>query len=109
MTQYNTLSVNSCTSYAMMIECWEQVPHDRPTFKALYSKISKYIEHVASYLELGYNPFSVGRGASKDNKEVSKEEEDEEGLKRDGSPDVERKEDREGEREFEFQVIPPSV
>ena len=31
---------------------------DRPPFMELYRSTSKYIEHIAGYLELGYNPFA---------------------------------------------------
>ena len=33
-------------------------PGDRPTFKELYSNTSKYIERIAGYLDLEYNPFT---------------------------------------------------
>ena len=46
------------TSYAMMRKCWVMSPDDRPTFKELYSNTSKYIERIAGYLDLGYNPFT---------------------------------------------------
>ena len=45
-------------SYAMMRKCWETSPDDRPTFKELYSNTSKYIERIAGYLEMGFNPFA---------------------------------------------------
>ena len=41
----------------MMINCWVKAPSDRPTFRELYSNISKYIECIAGYLEMGFNPF----------------------------------------------------
>ena len=50
----------------MMRKCWEKAPNDRPTFKELYSSISKYIEHIAGYLDMGFNPFSGGEGKSCD-------------------------------------------
>lgn len=31
---------------------------DRPTFKELYLNTSKYIERIAGYLDLGFNPFT---------------------------------------------------
>lgn len=37
-------------------------PEDRPSFKELTKTISKYIERVAGYLEIGFNPFTVGGG-----------------------------------------------
>ena len=45
-----------------MKRCWEKAPNDRPTFKELYSSVSKYIEHIAGYLDMGFNPFSGGEG-----------------------------------------------
>ena len=43
----------------MMRKCWEISPDDRPTFNELYTNTSKYIEHIAGYLEMGFNPFAV--------------------------------------------------
>ena len=42
----------------MMRKCWEMKLDDRPSFMELYKSTSKYIEHIAGYLELGYNPFT---------------------------------------------------
>ena len=44
--------------YIMMRKCWEIVPENRPSFNELYKTTSKYIEQMAGYLELGFNPFS---------------------------------------------------
>ena len=52
-------------SYAMMKKCWETVPDDRPTFKELRKNTSKYIEHIAGYLEMGFNPFAGGEKVNK--------------------------------------------
>ena len=41
----------------MMRACWHFVPDDRPTFKEIRSNTSKYIEQIAGYLEIAYNPF----------------------------------------------------
>ena len=41
-----------------MMKCWEAEPNDRPSFKELHKATSKYTEHVAGYLELGFNPFA---------------------------------------------------
>ena len=57
----------------MMRKCWETEPDDRPTFKELYTNISKYIERVAGYLEMGFNPF----GGSKMVKSTVEEKDDE--------------------------------
>ena len=50
----------SGNSYIMMMKCWKMAPDDRPTFKEIYSNISKYIERMAGYLEMGFNPFAAG-------------------------------------------------
>ena len=42
----------------MMMKCWEMVPEDRPSFKELHENITKYVEHIAGYLEMGFNPFA---------------------------------------------------
>ena len=41
-----------------MRKCWETSPDDRPTFKELYTNTNKYIERIAGYLEMGFNPFA---------------------------------------------------
>ena len=46
-----------------MRRCWELAPEDRPTFKEVYTNISSYIEHMAGYLKMGFNPFSAGEVA----------------------------------------------
>ena len=79
----------------MMRQCWEKSPHDRPTFKELYSTVSKYIERVAGYLDMGFNPFSGREGAATgmESNEGKREGEDK---------------DVEGDS-FQFQLIPPSI
>ena len=52
----------------MMRKCWQTAPKDRPTFKELYSNISKIIEHIAGYLEMGFNPFEGGKGGKSEEK-----------------------------------------
>ena len=49
----------------MMWKCWETSPDDRPTFKELHKNTSKYIEHIAGYLEMGFNPFAEGERVKK--------------------------------------------
>ena len=44
--------------YAVMKKCWELAADDRPTFKEVNKQISKYIEHMAGYLEISFNPFA---------------------------------------------------
>ena len=51
-----------CVRYGMMRKCWEMSPENRPSFKELTRTISKYIERIAGYLEIGFNPFTVGGG-----------------------------------------------
>ena len=41
-----------------MMKCWEMMPEDRPSFKELHVITSKYIERIAGYLEMGFNPFT---------------------------------------------------
>ena len=48
-------------SYTMMRKCWEMDPKDRPTFKELHTNTSQYMERIAGYLEIQFNPFA-GRG-----------------------------------------------
>ena len=43
--------------YETMKKCWEMKPEKRPTFSELYANITKYIERIAGYLDLGFNPF----------------------------------------------------
>ena len=48
----------------MMLQCWESVPDERPSFEILYKNTSKYIEGIAGYLEISINPF-VGHDLTK--------------------------------------------
>ena len=41
-----------------MTKCWQTVPEDRPTFKEISFIISQFIEHIAGYLQIGFNPFT---------------------------------------------------
>lgn len=43
----------------MMLQCWEFVPDKRPSFKTLYKHTSNFVEGLAGYLEMGFNPFAV--------------------------------------------------
>ena len=47
-------------SYEIMMQCWKMSPEDRPTFKEICSNVSKFIERIAGYLEIGFNPFTGG-------------------------------------------------
>ena len=60
-----------------MMKCWETALEDRPSFKELHKATSKYTEHIAGYLEIGYNPFTgIERVKTIKNNEP-KDEEDE--------------------------------
>ena len=50
----------SDNSYGLMMRCWMTAPEDRPTFKELHVTVSNYIEHLAGYLQLGFNHFNGG-------------------------------------------------
>ena len=51
-------------------------PEKRPTFSELYANTTKYIEKIAGYLDLGFNPFpGVGGGET-----INVEEREEEGC-----------------------------
>ena len=82
-------------SYAKMRKCWEKTPQDRPSFKELHTTTSKYIEHIAGYLGMEFNPFAGDEDAVKE--EASKCA----NIMADG--------DQEDEGVFQFTVIPPSV
>ena len=51
-------------------------PDDRPAFKQLNKNTSIYIERIAGYLELGFNPFA---GVEDVSRVEEKQMEDEEG------------------------------
>ena len=58
----------------MMKKCWEMAPEDRPAFKQLYKNTSIYIERIAGYLELGFNPFAgVGDVSRVEDKQTEEE------------------------------------
>ena len=42
----------------LMVKCWNFDPEDRPTFKELCSSTSAYVEKIAGYLDMNFNPFS---------------------------------------------------
>ena len=63
------------------MQCWEKALESRPTFKELYSNISKYIERVAGYLDIAFNPFTAGgeggeEGEGEEEADIKEEEED---------------------------------
>ena len=41
-----------------MSRCWEFQPEDRPSFSELHANISNYLEKIAGYLEVNFNPFN---------------------------------------------------
>ena len=61
----------------MMKKCWEMEPEKRPTFSKLYANTTKYIERIAGYLDLGFNPFpGVERGETIAENNVEEKEEE---------------------------------
>ena len=52
--------VISCVNTHSYEQCWKMSPEDRPTFKEICSNVSKFIERIAGYLEIGFNPFTGG-------------------------------------------------
>ena len=40
-----------------MSKCWAFQPEDRPSFSDIHANISNYLEGIAGYLEVGFNPF----------------------------------------------------
>ena len=40
-----------------MVRCWEFDLAGRPTFSTIYSQTTSYLERIAGYLELNFNPF----------------------------------------------------
>ena len=78
-------------------------PEDRPSFKELYSSVSKSIEREAGYLQFGFNPFT---GGEREGKSVEGKTGVGEGVK-----ELE-KEDSEGEGSesgVAILIIPPSL
>ena len=70
-----------------MRNCWEMAPEERPTSRRLCLSISKFIEHMADYMQMEYNPFTVGRVEEEEEQESGeekKEEEEEEGNEVEG-------------------------
>ena len=55
------------------MQCWKMSPEDRPTFKEICLTVSKFIELIASYLEIRFNPFTAAV-AGEGEGEVIKEE-----------------------------------
>ena len=72
------------------MQCWKMSPEDRPTFKEICSSVSKIIERVAGYLEIGFNPFTGG------------------GAVEGGEAEDEKVERAEDESTVAINVIPPS-
>ena len=55
--------------YAIMKKCWEMEPDNRPSFKELHTTTSQYIEQIAGYLDLGFNPFTEEKCTIKEEKD----------------------------------------
>ena len=79
------------------MQCWMTAPEDRPTFKELYVTTSNYIEHMAGYLQLGFNPFAE--------RNVGEREEGEEEKWR----QTEQEEQEKVQVDDSIQLIPSSV
>ena len=79
-----------------MKKCWEKTPRDRPTFKEIYTNISKYIEHIAGYLDMGFNPFAGSKESTDSDTTM-------------GGLEKEEQNEEEMESDIKFQVTPPSV
>ena len=90
-------------SYGIMRQCWQMTPGERPTFSELCLKVSKLIENIAGYLQMGYNPFIVGGGKGgkegKDKEEEEKEKDEEEEEKGEEQKDKEKLEMEEEKEE----------
>ena len=50
-------AINFICSYSVMKKCWEASPKDRPSFTEIYEELSHFIERVAGYLDIKFNPF----------------------------------------------------
>ena len=92
------------------MDCWKMSPEERPTFKDICCIVSNFIEHIAGYMDIGFNPFSNverGDGGKEDNKgnklreydEVEQEEEMGKSGKRKSSEEEEGKDQLQGEEE----------
>ena len=79
----------------MMLQCWELAPDKRPSFKTLYKNTSKFVEGLAGYLEIGFNPFEAGTPSEPGKQEAT----------------TKRTEDEREEMQtaITVQAIPPSV
>ena len=77
-------------------------PEDRPTFKEICSGVSKFIERVAGYLEIGFNPFTGGGAVEGGGGGEKEEGEGEDEM------EAEKGED-EGEKEESTKATVPSV
>ena len=67
------------------MQCWVTAPEDRPTFKELYLTTSNYIEHMAGYLQLGFNPFAERNVGEREEGEEKTEQEEQEEVQVDDS------------------------
>ena len=47
---------------------------DRPTFKGIYSTLSKFIEYIAGYLPMSFNPFTEEGTIGEGNKEAKQKQ-----------------------------------
>ena len=82
---YLLVSLSNLYSYEIMMQCWVTAPEDRPTFKELYLTTSNYIEHMAGYLQLGFNPFAERNVGEREEGEEKTEQEEQEEVQVDDS------------------------
>ena len=88
-------------SYEMMLQCWDSTPDKRPSFNTLYMDTSKFIEEIAGYLEMGFNPFSGLNNA------VPEEEEEDECTAH--SSEADDGDDNDLDPSVTVDIIPPST
>ena len=67
--------------FTMMRKCWDMEPDKRPSFKELHTITSKYIEQIAGYLDLGFNPFT-------EENVIPQVNDEDEAVQSEGSPEI---------------------
>ena len=79
------------------MECWKMSPEERTTFNDLCHTISKFIEHIAGYLDIGFNPFTTVEGGEERKEEGVKERDEEKILQENNEEDKEEEMGKNGE------------
>ena len=59
-----------------MTKCWKFLPENRPSFTELHDCTSNYLERVAGYLEVNFNPFDSMESDTYITTEVGKQQEE---------------------------------